>query len=79
MNNSDNKGLKIVMATIFCVVAFTSTGKANNTDLSLREVFSKAQNEPGETFYFFIPQIAEDKNQYTYVYDTKLDRLRSQE
>lgn len=63
------------MATILCVVAFTSTSKANNMDLSLREVFSKPQNEPGETFYFFIPQIADDKNQYTYVYDTKLDRL----
>ncbi|UCE40393.1 MAG: M15 family metallopeptidase [Candidatus Aminicenantes bacterium] len=38
-------------------------------------MFSKSQAEPGEAFYFFIPQISDDENQYTYVYDTKLDRL----
>jgi len=53
----------------------STTSRANHRDIPLREIFSKSQSEPGEAFYFFIPQIANDKNQYTYVYDTKLDRL----
>lgn len=69
------KGLNIFLAMILCVSAFTMTCRANNTDFVFREVFSKSQIEPGEAFYFFIPQVADDKNQYTYVYDTKLDRL----
>lgn len=70
-----NNGLKILLTTILCVIAFSTTSRANNRDFSLREIFSKSQSEAGEAYYFFIPQIGDDKNQYTYVYDTKLDRL----
>jgi LAS superfamily LD-carboxypeptidase LdcB len=69
------KGIPILLATILCIAAFTSSSRANTTEFALKEVFSKSQNEPGEAFYFFIPQVADDKNQYAYVYDTKLDRL----
>ena len=44
-------------------------------DFSLREIFSASRNEAGEAYYFFIPKTMDDKNQYTYVYDTKFDRL----
>jgi len=64
--------LKILLATILCLIALSTTSRANNRDIPLREIFSKSQNEPGEAFYFFIPQIADDQKQYTYVYDTKL-------
>jgi LAS superfamily LD-carboxypeptidase LdcB len=57
------------------VIAFSSTGRANDANFALREVFTKSQSEPGEAFYFFIPQKEDGKNQNTYVYDTKLDRL----
>ena len=68
-------GFKILLATTLCMILFSSTSRANNRDIPLREIFSKSQNEPGEAFYFFIPQITDDQNQYTYVCDTKLDRL----
>jgi len=68
-------GFKILLATTLCVLLFSATSRANHRDIPLREIFSKSQNEPGEAFYFFIPQVADDQNQYTYVYDTKLDRL----
>lgn len=66
---------KILLVTILCVNAFSATSRANSRDVSFREIFSESQNETGEAYYFFIPQIADDNNQYTYVYDTKLDRL----
>jgi LAS superfamily LD-carboxypeptidase LdcB len=75
INEIKKNGFKILLATILCVIAFSATSRANSRDVSFREIFSKSQSEPGEAFYFFIPQKAEDKNQYTYVYDTKLDRL----
>jgi len=68
-------GFKILLTTILCVILFSVTSRANHRDIPIREIFSKSQHEPGEAFYFFIPQIADDQNQYTYVYDTKLDRL----
>jgi len=66
---------KIILATILCVIAFSATSRATSRDVSFREIFSKSQSEPGDAFYFFIPQKTDDKNHYTYVYDTKLDRL----
>lgn len=44
-------------------------------DFSLEEIFAASQREPGEAYYFFIPQSKDDADRYTYVYDTKLDRL----
>jgi hypothetical protein len=75
MNKNHVNGPKILLAMILCVVAFSATSRANNRDIPLREIFSKSRNEPGEAYYFFIPQTAGDNNQYTYVYDTKFDRL----
>jgi len=75
MKRIDKNGFKILLATILCVLLFSATSRANHRDIPLREIFSKSQNVPGEAFYFFIPQVADDQNQYTYVYDTKLDRL----
>lgn len=75
INKIKKNSLKILLATILCVIAISTTSRANNRDIPLREIFSKSQSESGEAFYFFIPQIANEKNQYTYVYDTKLDRL----
>jgi LAS superfamily LD-carboxypeptidase LdcB len=75
INKIKKKSLKILLATILCLIAFSATSRANHRDIPLKEIFSKSLNEPGEAFYFFIPQTANDQNQYTYVYDTKLDRL----
>ena len=75
INKIKKNGLKILLATILCVIAFPAASRANNKDFSLREIFSKSKSEPGEAYFFFIPQIEDDNNQYTYVYDTKLDRL----
>jgi LAS superfamily LD-carboxypeptidase LdcB len=44
-------------------------------DFPLEEIFAASQQEPGEAYYFFIPQSKDDADRYTYVYDTKLDRL----
>ena len=57
------------------VTLYPTISRANNTDIALREIFSKSRKEPGEAFYFFIPQTADHEKPPTYVYDTKLDRL----
>lgn len=69
--------LRICPAAILCVILFSAAGLADTGDFSVKEIFSKSRSEPGEAFYFFIPQTADDNNQYSYVYDTKLDRLLS--
>ncbi len=75
IDKTKKNGLIILLATFISVFVFSTTSTAKNKNFALREVFSKPQNEPGEAFYFFIPQVPDDKNQYAYVYDTKLDRL----
>jgi LAS superfamily LD-carboxypeptidase LdcB len=75
INISIKIGLRILLVTILCPIAFSGMAKGNHPEIALREVYSRSQSEPGEAFYFFIPQTAADKDRYTYVYDTKLDRL----
>jgi LAS superfamily LD-carboxypeptidase LdcB len=70
-----NNGFAILLATILCLTLFSSQSQADPKNLPLKEIFSKPQGESGDSFYFFIPQIPADKNQYSYVYDTKMDRL----
>jgi hypothetical protein len=75
LNRSYKNAIRILLTSVLCVILFSATSKANHRDIPLKEIFSKSQSDPGEAFYFFIPQVADDQNQYTYVYDTKLDRL----
>lgn len=75
INTSKKIGLRILVAATLCLVAVAETAKANHKEIALREVNSKSQNKPGEAFYFFIPESSNEKDRYTYVYDTKLDRL----
>jgi hypothetical protein len=75
IDRSAKKGLIILLTTFLCTIVFTTASRANHRDIAFKEAFSKSRSEPGEAYYFFIPQKADDKNQYTYIYDTKLDRL----
>jgi LAS superfamily LD-carboxypeptidase LdcB len=73
-NKTQKSGLIILLTTFISVFVLSTASTAANKNFALREVFSKPQNEPGEAYYFFIPQTIGD-NQYSYIYDTKFDRL----
>jgi LAS superfamily LD-carboxypeptidase LdcB len=75
INKTKKNGLIILLATFISVFVLSTTSTAKNKNFALREVFSKSQNELGEAYYFFIPQTTGDNSQYTYVYDTKFDRV----
>jgi len=75
INDISHGRLEILLTTILWVAVLSAAGRANCANSSFKEIYSKSQSEPGEAFYFFIPQPSDDKNIYMYIYDTKLDRL----
>jgi LAS superfamily LD-carboxypeptidase LdcB len=70
---------KIFLSVILILVlAYPTLGgdtEAISDNFELREVYSKPQNNEGDVLYFFIPQEKGRSEQFTYVYDTKFDRM----
>ena len=45
--------------------------------IALRDIFSIPKDQAEDTFFFFIPQTADDKSQFIHIYDKDLNRMLS--
>ncbi len=79
MTGNRKKRFSHIFAILFfCVLSATGSADDQSIQKSLPENNLEdwmGKGEPGEVYYFFIPQSKDDADRYTYVYDTKLDRL----